>query len=88
VQTVLFLRRFGKIWVLEDSANNAPLTKLAPDALLELPSLEAFTALMQQQRRSLKAVLLDQDRVLCGIGNWVADEVCTRWYVRSARVRM
>ena len=23
----------------------------------------------------IKAVLLDQERVVCGVGNWVADEV-------------
>ena len=50
------------------------MAKLGPDAFSALPPLPAFTQLVSQQRRALKAVLLDQS-VLSGIGNWVADEV-------------
>ena len=66
--------RFGKIWLLDDPAAAPPISKLGPDAFLELPTLEGFSELMLKQRRTLKAVLLDQ-AVLSGIGNWVADEV-------------
>ena len=68
------MRRFAKIKLVKDPAENLPLTKLGPDAFLALPSLDDFSALMLKQRRSLKAVLLDQS-VLAGVGNWVADEV-------------
>ena len=68
--------RFAKIKLVKDPADNLPLTKLGPDAFLEMPSPEDFSALMLKQRRSLKAILLDQS-VVSGIGNWVADEVRT-----------
>jgi formamidopyrimidine-DNA glycosylase len=51
-----------------------PISKMGPDCLNELPEQAQFSELISKQRRSLKAVLLDQN-VFSGIGNWVADEV-------------
>jgi formamidopyrimidine-DNA glycosylase len=69
------LNRFGKINLVTSPASSEPLSKLGPDALLDMPTLDGFSELMLKQGRPLKAVLLDQS-VLSGIGNWVADEVC------------
>jgi formamidopyrimidine-DNA glycosylase len=68
------LCRFAKVFTSADPLNNAPISQLGKDSYTELPDEEAFCKLMASQRRSIKAVLLDQG-VLCGIGNWVADEV-------------
>lgn len=67
-------RRFAKVFTSADPLNEEPISKLGKDSYTELPGEEAFCALLATHRRSIKAVLLDQ-AVLCGIGNWVADEV-------------
>ena len=46
--------------------------ELAPDALAVTD--EDMKGLVDQ-RLAIKALLLDQKRVMCGVGNWVADEV-------------
>jgi formamidopyrimidine-DNA glycosylase len=59
---------------MKDPLLHQPICKMGPDCLDELPDQAHFSELMSKQRRSLKAVLLDQS-ILSGIGNWVADEV-------------
>ena len=53
-------RRFGKIRMIEDPANNEPVSKLGFDPILSMPDLEAFTAQLAKQRRAVKALILDQ----------------------------
>jgi hypothetical protein len=48
---------------------------LAPDALLNQPELDQFSARVHSLTAPIKAVLLDQTKVVSGVGNWVADEV-------------
>lgn len=66
--------RFAKVFTSADPLNEPPISELGKDSYTELPEEQAFCEMMSAQRRSIKAVLLDQG-VLCGIGNWVADEV-------------
>jgi Formamidopyrimidine-DNA glycosylase H2TH domain len=70
----LRIYRFGKVILSSDPLSKEPINKLGEDAFRALPEPQAFGSLMLKQRRPIKAVLLDQS-VLCGIGNWVADEV-------------
>jgi len=65
------MRRFGKVFL---SDTQAPFDELAPDGFLELPSEQDWIEALQKQRIGLKAALLDQKRLVSGIGNWIADE--------------
>ncbi|KAJ3289754.1 hypothetical protein HDU79_003802 [Rhizoclosmatium sp. JEL0117] len=67
-------RRLARIRLVNDPFKEAPLSELGRDALLDMPTVEEFTAMIRKRKTSIKAVLLDQS-VLAGIGNWIADEV-------------
>lgn len=67
-------RRFGRIRLLRDPANEPPIALLGADPLLEPPTARDLEALLGPRRAPLKAVLLDQS-VFAGVGNWVADEI-------------
>lgn len=74
IESACILCRFAKVFTCADPLNEEPISKLGKDSYTELPEEDAFCELLATHRRSIKAVLLDQ-AVLCGIGNWVADEV-------------
>jgi formamidopyrimidine-DNA glycosylase len=63
-------RKFG-FMTLSTSLDDG-FRELAPDALAVTD--EDVKGLVDQ-RLAIKALLLDQKRVMCGVGNWVADEV-------------
>jgi formamidopyrimidine-DNA glycosylase len=63
-------RKFG-FMTLSTSLDDG-FGELAPDALAVTD--EDVQGLVDQ-RLGIKALLLDQKRVMCGVGNWVADEV-------------
>ncbi|KAL0027583.1 hypothetical protein WJX77_012433 [Trebouxia sp. C0004] len=67
-------RRFARVRLQEDPASHEPVSLLGFDPVLSMPSLDDFSKSVKQQKRSLKALLLDQ-AFSAGIGNWVADEV-------------
>jgi formamidopyrimidine-DNA glycosylase len=69
-------RRLGRIYLRSDPLHTSPIKDLAPDALLAPPSAAAFAAALQPLACAVKALLLDQNRVVSGVGNWIADEVC------------
>ena len=94
-------RRFGRVrWVPEGAgALDDPTLDLAPDPLLEMPSLEVFQQRLQPttttagattgtaatattnataSKRAIKTVLLDQRALVCGVGNWMADDILYR----------
>ena len=50
------------------------LGKLGPDALNELPAAEELEAVYGRRNKPIKVLLLDQS-LLCGIGNFYADEI-------------
>ena len=72
-------RRFGKIQLLGvdvDPLTVAPLKQLAHDPLrMPLPSKKAFSARLKSKACVVKAALLNQNFVLCGLGNWLVDDV-------------
>lgn len=68
------VRRFGRIRLLQDPANEPPISLLGFDALHGLPPAPDLHAVLQRRKAPLKAVLLDQG-VFAGVGNWIADEV-------------
>jgi formamidopyrimidine-DNA glycosylase len=67
-------RKFGSCELRDDPT---AFDGLAPDALtateteIENHILPGLT----EQKRGIKAILLDQKRACCGVGNWVVDEV-------------
>jgi formamidopyrimidine-DNA glycosylase len=69
--------RLGKVRMFdqENLFLEPPLSKLAPDPLLDQIEVTDVYRLLQKSKAPIKAVLLNQDRVYSGIGNWVADEV-------------
>ena len=69
-------RRIGRIKLREFPLTTLPISKLASDPTQEGGiDLDEFVAKVQSYSSSIKAVLLDQEKVICGIGNWIADEV-------------
>jgi formamidopyrimidine-DNA glycosylase len=68
-------RKFGRIWLLADPA---PLfKKLGPEPLGESLTPEDFYARLEDRRRQIKPLLLDQS-FIAGIGNIYADEALHR----------
>ena len=71
-------RRLGKIQIRDNAPNCEPISKLSLDPYLDSKKItpEYLYNCLQNYNTSLKAVLLDQEKIVCGVGNWVADEVC------------
>ena len=67
-------RRFGRVRLLADPANQPPLSLMGPDALHELPGSAWFVQQLAKRRTPIKALLLNQG-FLAGVGNWIVDEV-------------
>ncbi len=67
-------RRLGRIWLGESREKDAKVAKLGRDSFDELPTGKHFEQLFAKRKAPIKALLMDQG-ILCGIGNWVADEV-------------
>ena len=69
-------RRFGRLLLRSaDPLTEPPLRLLAADPVIGPPSVKEFAHALSGLRAPIKAVLLDQNRVVCGVGNWIADEV-------------
>lgn len=67
-------RRLGRVEVTDDPREK--LEGLADDPVESMPSIEEFTELVQcAGTREIKSVLLDQGAIVCGIGNYLADEI-------------
>ncbi|CAM9858810.1 unnamed protein product, partial [Chrysoparadoxa australica] len=70
-------RRLGRIRLRPgDPMASPPLSKLAPDAYHSLIHVDSMIEALGKISAPLKAVLLNQERILSGVGNWIADEVC------------
>lgn len=67
-------RRFGRIRLLQDPANEHPVSTMGFDPFLKMPPLNVFSEKLLSRKAPVKAVLLDQS-FAAGVGNWVADEV-------------
>eukprot|EP00466_Bigelowiella_natans_P010295 jgi/Bigna1/30233/gw1.12.192.1 len=68
-------RRIGRVRLRQSVLNEPPISKLAPDPLTSLPSLPDFQASVLTREKAIKAVLLDQEMLISGVGNWVCDEI-------------
>jgi len=69
-------RRFGRILLRgADALSSLPLCALARDPVVGPPDAGEFRDLLCRLNSPIKAALLDQNRAVCGVGNWVADEV-------------
>uniref|UniRef100_A0A7S2SIE3 Formamidopyrimidine-DNA glycosylase catalytic domain-containing protein n=1 Tax=Mucochytrium quahogii TaxID=96639 RepID=A0A7S2SIE3_9STRA len=70
-------RRIGRIMIRDTSEvlRKPPLAKLARDALSDMPSIADFENALTNCKLPIKALLLDQQKVIAGIGNWMADEI-------------
>lgn len=66
-------RRFGRIRLRDEPAEEKPIGNLGPDLLTDPPTARALHAVLERRRAAIKSVLLDQ-KVLAGVGNWIADE--------------
>lgn len=69
-------RRLGKAKVLSQPAESSePVASLARDPYTEGISIEEFRTQLSRYSAPIKSILLDQQKVCCGIGNYLADEV-------------
>jgi formamidopyrimidine-DNA glycosylase len=65
-------RKFGRVGLAESIEAYRQQKNLGPDALeITLPQLQTS---LQNRKAPIKALLLDQ-KILAGVGNWIADEV-------------
>ena len=68
-------RRLGKVRLREDATGVPPISNLATDPITEIIDPVALSVTLATVAAPIKAVLLDQQRVVCGIGNWLADDI-------------
>lgn len=67
-------RRFGRMWLVDNPEESAPISKLGFDPLIDFPSVKILGEKLKRRRKAIKSVLLDQG-LFAGIGNWLADEI-------------
>ena len=69
-------RRLGRVKLRKTPAlESPPLSNLALDPYLEAFDSEYLASKLNNTSAPIKAILLEQDRVFSGIGNYLADEV-------------
>ncbi|GAA5891036.1 hypothetical protein JCM8208_003143 [Rhodotorula glutinis] len=72
-------RRLGRIKLVEadegDVERHPPLSELGADPLLDMPQIEVLCTALARRNAPIKAVLLDQNGPLCGLGNYLVDEI-------------
>lgn len=75
-------RKFGRLWLGSDPAE--VLGQLGPEPLADEFTATRFKAMLADQRRRIKPLLLDQ-RFLAGLGNIYSDEVLWRAHIHPLR---
>lgn len=70
-------RRLARIKLInaEDPETMPPLSLLGRDPHLDMISVEELTEKLQKRKAPIKAIMLDQNGPVCGIGNWMIDEI-------------
>jgi len=69
-------RRIGRIKLRNDPLLEEPLSKLAPDPSIDgIGNKNEISVKMSKISTSIKATLLDQEKLYCGLGNWMCDEI-------------
>lgn len=67
-------RRFGRIKAIDgDPLLVPPLSLLGRDPLYDMPSVEEMQKELSTRSAPIKALILDQNALFGGIGNWLAD---------------
>lgn len=78
-------RRLGRLWLGEDPAIDAKLKEIGRDMWLDPWPLSELQEILQKRSAPIKALLLDQ-KLFCGVGNWIADEVLYIARIRPDRL--
>lgn len=79
-------RRFGKIVLRDSPEEELPIFALAADPVNDTLPLKDFAGAFAASKLAVKALLLNQERVVSGVGNWVADEVLYQAQVHPAKL--
>mmetsp|Transcript_96172 Transcript_96172/g.200899 ORF Transcript_96172/g.200899 Transcript_96172/m.200899 type:complete len:372 (-) Transcript_96172:269-1384(-) len=79
-------RRLGRVLLRDQPLEQPPISSLAPDPLVSLPPLKHFSEVLSTSTMPVKALLLDQSKLVCGVGNWVADEVLHKAGIHPAAI--
>eukprot|EP00607_Mallomonas_marina_P010711 CAMPEP_0182421092 /NCGR_PEP_ID=MMETSP1167-20130531/6310_1 /TAXON_ID=2988 /ORGANISM="Mallomonas Sp, Strain CCMP3275" /LENGTH=334 /DNA_ID=CAMNT_0024597869 /DNA_START=289 /DNA_END=1293 /DNA_ORIENTATION=- len=69
-------RRLSRIKLRSDPLTTDPIASLGIDPYYEQVTSSYFQSQLFKYSAPIKAVLLDQDKIFSGIGNYIADEVC------------
>jgi len=69
------IRRFGYLQIASEKEKDKTMEKMGVDALSESFNLEVLKKSFKNKNRTLKSLLLDQ-KIIAGIGNIYADEIC------------
>jgi formamidopyrimidine-DNA glycosylase len=68
-------RRLGRVRLRHNPLTSPPISLLALDPYTEPFDLEYVSAGLSATSKPIKALLLEQDGLFSGIGNWLADEI-------------
>ena len=68
-------RRLARVKLRSNPLESPPISLLAPDPFLDGVSIPYFRSELLKYNTPIKSALLDQEKIFCGIGNWIADEV-------------
>lgn len=70
-------RRLARIKLIDaaDPETLPPLSLLGRDAHLDLVSVDQLAGKLRLRKAPIKAILLDQNGIVCGLGNWMVDEI-------------
>uniref|UniRef100_A0A7S2UZQ4 Formamidopyrimidine-DNA glycosylase catalytic domain-containing protein n=1 Tax=Fibrocapsa japonica TaxID=94617 RepID=A0A7S2UZQ4_9STRA len=77
-------RRLGRIKLRSNPLESPPISLLARDPVEDPPTLAQFQDRLKELSAPVKAALLDQSKIVSGVGNWIADEVCFQARVHPA----
>lgn len=78
-------RRFAKVWLTTDPNADKSIRQLGPDVYNTPWTTQDLYPLLQKRKVAIKAALLDQ-KLFCGVGNWIADEVLYQAAIAPARL--
>ncbi len=68
-------RQFGRVKIRVNPATEEPVSLLGIDPYIEGVDVDTLRSNLKKFKVGIKALLLDQEKVFCGIGNWLADEI-------------
>lgn len=78
-------RRLGRIKLRHDPLNSSPIKDLGIDPVTDvIPNGVHLKERMSNLSAPIKSVLLNQDIIFCGIGNYLADEILYQAHIHPA----